>query len=62
MLSSIFAIAACALFGASIEIWGLAAICVVWDLIHAADTRKQIRVLEEEIEDLERPIDVERAS
>lgn len=55
IMCAIFALVACVVLGAPVELYGLGAICAVWDLFRAADMRKQMSVLEAHIEDLEMP-------
>ncbi|MEN7526537.1 hypothetical protein [Cupriavidus sp. DL-D2] len=59
-MSAIFALLACIFLGAPIEWYGVGAICAVWDLFRAADLRKQMRLLEAHIEELEAPVVVAR--
>ncbi|MWL87772.1 MULTISPECIES: hypothetical protein [unclassified Cupriavidus] len=60
-MSAIFALLACIFLGAPIEWYGVGAICAVWDLFRAADLRKQMRLLEAHIEELEAPVVVRKS-
>lgn len=55
-MCAIFALVACIVLGAPIELYGLGAICAVWDLFRAAEARKQLRLLEAQVEELEMPV------
>ena len=55
-MCAIFALVACIILGAPIELYGLGAVCAVWDLFRAAEARKQLLLLEAHVEDLEMPV------
>lgn len=59
-MSAIFALVACIVMGAPAELYGIGAICAVWDLFRAAESRKQMRMLQAELEDLEMPVPQKR--
>lgn len=54
-MCAIFALVACIILGAPIELYGLGAVCAVWDLFRAAEARRQLRLLEAQVEELEMP-------
>ncbi|RZT41758.1 hypothetical protein [Cupriavidus agavae] len=55
-MCAILALLACIFLGAPLEWYGVGAICAIWDLFRAAELRKQVRLLEAHIEELEAPV------